>query len=161
MHTVFDSLCRLLAPVLAFTADEAWRFAGNPGSVHLETFPTVNDALRDETVLGEMRSLLELRAVVAQAIEKARGEKLIGNALEASVTLHIGDAALFDRLNGREPELEEILILSELTLVKETETSAVITRTSYGKCERCWRHRPSVGSGPEPELCDRCEAEVS
>src|SRR5437773_4056851 len=88
MHEIFDALCRLLAPILAFTAEEAWRHSVQTrrDSVHLEEFPQPQD--RHDNASAQLAELLRLRGVIAQAIERARQEKLIGNTLEARVVLH-------------------------------------------------------------------------
>ena len=157
MHTVADALIRLLAPILAFTADEAWEFAGHKESVHLQEFPQADPALQDAALEEHFEKLLQLRSTIAQAIEPARKAKQIGNALEADVTLQIADADLLARLQGHETELEEFFILSKLTLVPGSETKASLVPTSDKKCARCWRHKMSVGVNPDhPELCDRC-----
>ncbi len=157
MREIFCSLCQLLAPVLAFTADEAWEFSQAGGSVHLEEFPQpVN---RGTEATEQVSELLKLRAVIGQAIEKARQEKLIGNALEAAVVLKSNSevTAKIDK-----SALEEFFILSDLTIEQAKEVSASVTKTSYAKCARCWRHREYVGkSKTHPELCDRCEAVVT
>ena len=75
MKTIFDALCRLLAPILAFTADEAWTLAHGGESVHCEEFPELTDV--DKEAVADVDELLRLRGVVGQAIEKARQEKLI------------------------------------------------------------------------------------
>ncbi|MGB8165973.1 MAG: class I tRNA ligase family protein, partial [Chthoniobacteraceae bacterium] len=157
MHRVFEDLVRLLAPVLAFTADEAWEFAGRTNSVHLESFPTADPALRDTVLETHFGQLLTLRGIIAQAVEGARADKLIGNALEGAVALQIADETLFKQLQSREAELEELFILSDLTLVASDETSARVVRTTRTKCARCWRHREAIGEiAAHPELCDRC-----
>ena len=162
MARVFDALTRLLAPILAFTAEEAWEFGGRASSVHLEEFPAPDPALRDPALEAQMEQLLKLRGTIAQAVEIARGEKLIGNALEGAVALQISDEALFTSLRSREAELEELFILSDLTLVAGDETSARVVRTSRAKCARCWRHREDVGANAaHPELCGRCAEVVS
>lgn len=161
MHQVFDALTRLLAPILVFTADEAWGFSSKSGSVHLQTFPQKNESLLDQDLTRRIDVLLQLRGTIAQAVENARQEKLIGNALEAAVALQIADADLLKSLSGNEAELEEFFILSELTLQQGAETKAMLTPTKNQKCPRCWRHRLSVGrSTVHPELCDRCEKVV-
>jgi isoleucyl-tRNA synthetase len=162
MARVLNALARLLAPVLAFTADEAWEFFGKNASVHLETFPEADAALRDEKLEAEIDSWLKLRGVIAQSVEPARQQKLIGNALEAAVTLELGDAQQLASLLSRADELEEFLILSDLTLVSGAETKSRLVRTEHKKCARCWRHRSSVGtSAAHLELCDRCEKVVA
>ncbi|MEA3209918.1 MAG: isoleucyl-tRNA synthetase [Chthoniobacter sp.] len=160
MHRVFEDLARLLAPILVFTADEAWQFSGRSGSVHLENFPAPEAALRDTALEAHFEKLLKLRGIIAQAIEPARQAKEIGNALEGTVALQISDELLFNELRNHEAELEEFFILSDLTLVHGGETVARVVRTRHGKCARCWRHRAAVGQhAAHPELCDRC-AEV-
>jgi isoleucyl-tRNA synthetase len=159
MHRIFDALCRLLAPITVFTADEAWGYLGGPGSVHLQTFPEATAEFRNAEAEKQVAQLLNLRAVIGQAIEAARQEKLIGNALEASVTLTGDEAAL---AGIPKEELEEFLILSELKVQAGEKPSATISKTTHQKCARCWRHRPTVGqSAAHPELCDRCESVVS
>src|SRR6266542_1908727 len=155
MHEIFRALCRLLAPVLAFTAEEAWCHSASTrrDSVHLEEFPQPQD--RHDNASAQVAELLRLRGVIAQAIERARQEKLIGNTLEARVLLH-SDSDVTEKV-GQE-ELEEFFIVSDLTIHQATEASASVTKTPYAKCARCWRHRATVGtSKAHPDLCDRCE----
>src|SRR5438309_2136054 len=85
MHEIFSGLCQLLAPLLAFTAEEAWRHSHAGASVHLEEFPQLEDRSRTGGTGAQVADLLRLRGVIGQAIEKARQDKLIGNALEAAV----------------------------------------------------------------------------
>jgi isoleucyl-tRNA synthetase len=156
MHTIFDALCRLLAPILAFTAEEAWRHSGAGGSVHLLELSQTQG--RRDGASAQIADLLKLRAVIGQAIERARQEKLIGNALEAAVDLY-SDSDITSKIDNE--ELEEFFILSDLTVHQGKEASASVTKTSYKKCARCWRHRPAVGaSKTHPDLCDRCESVV-
>jgi isoleucyl-tRNA synthetase len=156
MHEILGALCRLLAPVLAFTAEESWRHSALGGSVHLEEFPRAGD--RRNEASEQVSELLKLRGVIGQAIERARQEKLIGNALEAAVFLY-SDSDATTKISKE--ELEEFFILSDLTVRQANEASASVTRTTYKKCARCWRHRPAVGTSKEhPDLCDRCESVV-
>jgi isoleucyl-tRNA synthetase len=161
MREAFEAVSALLAPILAFTSDEAWEFAGHAQSIHLELFPAPNESARDTAAEAGIEELLKLRAVIAQAIEPARQQKLIGNALEASVTLQIADSAQLQRLQSLGSELEEFFILSELRIEPGPETAASLTRTEFQRCERCWRHREYVGkSAAHPDLCERCEAVI-
>ncbi|HEY3663984.1 MAG TPA: isoleucine--tRNA ligase [Chthoniobacterales bacterium] len=158
MRQIFDALCRLLAPILAFTAEEAWGYLGENGSVHLQHFPEPQGNLRDALVRENVDELLKLRGVIGQAIEKARQEKLIGNALEAAVVLRCDKR--FARDFPRE-ELEEFFILSDLRLEPAEELGASVSPTPNKKCGRCWRHRETVGTiAKHPDLCDRCAAVV-
>ena len=156
MQKIFDALCRLLAPILAFTAEEAWRHSGVGGSIHLQEFPPAEG--RHDKASVQVAELLKLRGVIGQAIERARQEKLIGNALETAVVLH-SDSDVTAKIDKE--ELEEFFIVSDLTIHQAKEASASVVKTPYQKCARCWRHRPSVGkSKAHPDLCDRCESVV-
>jgi len=153
MHEIFGALCKLLAPILAFTAEEAWRYSEAGASVHLEEFPLSRE--RQNEASAQVAELLKLRGVIGQAIEQARQEKLIGNSLEAAVVLKSGSDVTTKI--GKE-ELEEFFILSDLTIEHAKEATASVTKTSFRKCTRCWRHRSYVGtSKTHPDLCDRCE----
>jgi len=172
MREIFDALCRLIAPVLVFTAEEAWRHstvvpssdeageseASIPAttSVHVQEFPEAHN--RGREAIHQVEELLRLRSIVGQAIEQARQEKLIGNTLEARVVLN-SDSDVTEKI-PRE-ELEEFFVLSDLTVQQAKEASASVTKTPYEKCARCWRHRPTVGtSKAHPDLCDRCESVI-
>jgi len=157
MHEIFSALCQLLAPVTAFTAEEAWRYSSAASSVHLEEFPKTQN--RGDKASAQVTDLLRLRGVIGQAIEKARQEKLIGNALEAAVVLR-SDSNVTSELSKE--ELEEFFILSDLTIEQAKVASATVAKTPCQKCARCWRHRPYVGkSKAHPDLCDRCEKVVT
>src|SRR5882724_1460836 len=156
MHEIFGALCQLLAPVLVFTAEEAWRHSNTGGSVHLQEFPQPQNRGGDAS--EQMADLLRLRGVIGQAIEKARQDKLIGNALEAAVVLR-SNSDVTTKID--KDELEEFFILSDLKIEQVKEASATVAKTPYQKCARCWRHRAYVGtSKTHPDLCDRCEKVV-
>jgi isoleucyl-tRNA synthetase len=158
MHRIFDALCRLLAPILVFTAEEAWGYLGGSDSVHVRTFPDESPDFLNPEGRERVAHLLNLRGLIGQAVERARQEKLIGNALEAAVTLTCDEETI---AAVPKEELEEFFILSDLTLKPGKEPAASIAKTAYQKCARCWRHRPAVGkSAAHPDLCDRCEAVV-
>jgi isoleucyl-tRNA synthetase len=159
MHRIFDALCRLLAPIMVFTADEAWGYLSGSGSVHLQTFPDETAKFRDAEASQQIAQLLTLRGVIGQAVERARQEKLIGNALEAAVVLRCETESISSIPTD---ELEEFFILSELRIESAKEPAALITKTAHAKCARCWRHRAAVGkSAAHPELCERCESVVT
>ena len=155
MHEIFDALCKLLAPVLVFTAEEAWRHSATT-SVHLQEFPQTHGIGRK--AIDQVEDLLRLRGIIGQAVERARQEKVIGNTLEARVVL-TSDSDVTEKIPKE--ELEEFFVLSDLTIQQAKEAGASVTKTPYKKCARCWRHRPSVGTSEvHPDLCDRCEGVV-
>jgi isoleucyl-tRNA synthetase len=158
MHAIFDALCKLLAPILAFTAEEAWRFFVPAGSIHVQEFPEVPSSYLDPLAAGQMEEALRLRMVVGRKLEEARQHKVIGNSLEAKVALELTHNEIGHDWSKQQQELEEILIVSDLRIISGAETKAAVAKTEYAKCARCWRHRPTVGASKmHPELCDRCE----
>ena len=116
-------------------------------------------AFRGHEAGDQVAELLRLRGVIGQAIEHARQQKLIGNALEAAVVLN-SNSDVTTKVSKE--ELEEFFILSDLTIRLSDEASASVAKTAYKKCARCWRHRAAVGTSKEhPDLCDRCEAVIT
>jgi len=160
MAKVFEDLVRLLAPILAFTAEEAWGHFRSGTSVHLELFP--EEQSPDQQILARFEALLSLRADVSQALEKAQREGVIAKPLEATVVVTTEDPLVLEvARTGGLAEIEEFLILSNLSISKGP-GNIVIGKTDSGKCERCWRHRDEVGSvADHPSLCGRCTGAVS
>jgi len=161
MYEVFDAVVRLIAPVLVYTAEEAWEHFDKTSSIHLEIFPVPDPKRIDHQALADVEALLAARAIVAQSIEQARQQKLIGNSLEAFVNLALPSDNRVHQINAI--DVEEFLILSYLNVsVTDGEAKATVTKASHHRCDRCWRHRPTVGIEPEhPTLCDRCADVVS
>ncbi|MGH7354257.1 MAG: isoleucine--tRNA ligase, partial [Candidatus Rokuibacteriota bacterium] len=171
-HDVFSALARLMAPILTFTAEEAWRYA--PGarseSVHLERFPEVPLEWLDDTLKAEWDRLLEVRREVAKALETARAQKLIGSGLEASVRILGAPEDLPGLLHAKRHLLDTVFIVSRVELTGDGAPPAVryesqdipgfvvgVDRASGRKCERCWKWSVRVGESREhPTLCDRC-----
>jgi len=170
--TVIDRLFRAtvcwLAPMLAFTAEEAWlsRYPSAEGSVHLEPFPEVPDAWRDDALAEKWRKVRIVRRVITGALEIARASKRIGSSLEAAPVVYVSDPELFAALV--EIDLAEVSITSAATLVEgdgpsdafrldEVKGVAVEVALAEGrKCARSWKILPSVGSDPAyPDVSPR------
>jgi len=162
MAKVFADLVRLLAPILAFTAEEAWGHFRPGTSVHLELFP--EEKAPDQEILTRFEALQALRADVAQSLEKAQRDGVIAKPLESTVAATTDDPVILAAVGGKGEgiaEIEEFLILSSLSIAKGAK-KVVIGKTEAAKCERCWRHRDEVGSHAEhPTLCGRCVEAVS
>ncbi len=160
MHRLFSALARLLAPVLSFTAEEAWGFFQPGSSVHLQFFPEPSGQPLVEA--SEARDLLRWRSLIAQALETARRDGVLQNNLEASVRLTLASEEQVARWTPRLEEMEEFFILSELHLAAGGTEAAEVTPTTRARCVRCWRHRPDVGESPShPGLCGRCAQAVA
>ena len=170
--TVLEELFRAtvcwLAPMLPFTAEEAWlaRFPSADGSVHLELFPELPAAWRDDALAEKWRKVRNVRRVVTGAIEIERAGKRIGSSLEAAPVVYISDPDLFAALV--DIDLAEVAITSAATLVQgdgppdafrldDVKGVAVEVRLAPGtKCARSWKILPSVGSDPAyPDVSPR------
>ncbi len=162
MREIFDTLCRLLAPILVFTAEEAWSFVRPGTSVHLELFPKVDPDRLADPAFGSVKGWLEIRSRILQAVEAAAKSGAIANPLEAKVTLTAPGQLAEEQLIPHQAELEEFIVLSHLEIQPGDDWAVEVTKTQRGKCSRCWRHRPDVGEVQEhPELCCRCADAVS
>ena len=160
MHQLVGALCRLLAPVLAFTADEAWEHAGHPGSVHLEDFPSPDPAFAGRQASAAVDRLFGWRDDLLKQIEALRAAKQIGKAVEAEVTLHL-DAAT--PLGADPDEAAELLGLSRLVVARDGDATPrfEVAPSPHARCARCWRHLPEVGTvAAHPQLCPRCASAV-
>ncbi len=163
MYRVAHSLCRLVAPILAFTADEAWGFLGETDSVHLHLFPQPDPAFAEATATPLVDSLLKVREVLQKEIETARQAKIIGGNVEAGVSIAVPtDSAESKVLANTKTDATEFLILSDYTLTVGDVLAATVSKSPHQKCERCWRCLPEVGSLPQHStLCGRCAEVVS
>jgi isoleucyl-tRNA synthetase len=169
--TVLDQLFRCtvtwLAPILCFTAEEAW-LGRNPEavSVHLELFPTVPQAWRDDALAEKWRKLRNLRRVVTGALEVERAAKRIGSSLEAAPIIYVADADLFAA--AVDVDLAELCITSAATLVEGEGPTAAFRlddvrgvavepqRAQGRKCARSWKISEAVGLDPQfPEVTPR------
>jgi isoleucyl-tRNA synthetase len=159
-RTVLDHLHRCLttwlAPVLCFTAEEAWcaRF-GEPDSVHLQQFPDVPAEWRDDALAARWETIRAIRRRITVPIEEARRANTLGSSLQASVTLPLNDEHT-SLLN--QDQWAEIAIVSDVRVVSDaSEPVATIRPASGSKCARCWRVLTEVGQQPtHPALCERC-----
>jgi len=172
LFVLADGMVRLMAPVLPFTAEEIWKFMpaddSREASVHLAALPAVSADCQDLALAQKWERILDVRGEVSKAVEGARVEKRVGHSLDAAVTISAGES-LYQLLDPYRQELRSILIVSQVTLVKDQDlpgayVSAEIDGLQIGvepaegdKCERCWVHEPAVGSLPEhPTICPRC-----
>jgi isoleucyl-tRNA synthetase len=165
LDILFGALTAWLAPMLAFTMEEAWlnRFPGEASSVHLRQFPAVPSAWRDEALAEKWRKVRAVRRVVTGALEIERKEGRIGSSLEAAPKVYVADRDLREALAG--VDLAEISITSGAELMSgvgpegafrldEVPGVAVVFARAKGtKCARSWKILEDVGADPEfPEL---------
>ena len=168
MHKILDCLVRMLAPILAYTAEEAWKAMKFKSqaveSVHMAEMPKVDDSIDWQSAEQRWGRIMNLRDEVLRVLEVLRQEKKIASNLEANVTVYCGDGELASILNkfGLE-QFAALCIVSEVKLQKgASETTAAAEKNKNKKCERCWNYWPSVGANSKhPGLCKRCVEVVS
>jgi isoleucyl-tRNA synthetase len=170
--TTIDRLCdailKWLAPVLSFTAEEAWRMYRPDAepSVHLTLFPEGLEGFRDEKLAAKWESIRKVRRVVTGALEVERAAKRIGSSLEASPLVYVTDKAIFDTLF--DVDLAEVCITSNamvtnddppagaFTLNDVPGVAVVVERAVGTKCARSWKILPDVGADPDyPDVSSR------
>src|SRR5581483_10427025 len=170
---IAETLVRLVAPILTFTADEVWEYLpaveAREASVHLALFPKPEEVFAEEPgpVLEEWKWLLDLRDDVLRQLESARQDKLIGKALEADIYF-LADGEVYELLKPQEATLREILNVSFVSVSKPTpagfgaifserevglqmktskcgpDLSFAVLRSNRHKCARCWNFMPEV-----------------
>ncbi|MFH1149963.1 MAG: isoleucine--tRNA ligase [Actinomycetota bacterium] len=170
MFEILLALIKMIAPVLAHTAEEALMALPEglrpQESVHLMDWPEPDGALVDADLEERWNALLDVREEVNRAIEIARQDGILGTSLEAGVTLYAG-GPLYDLLRYTEGQLPSIFIVSAVELRPLAEFSGEfedaqgliveIERAPGAKCLRCWNYRPSVGEDVgAPDICERC-----
>ena len=176
---VFDCLTAWLAPILCFTAEEAWlaRADGGAGaaaadSVHLRTYPEVPAGWRDDALAAKWESVRAVRRVITGALELERAEKRIGSSLQAHPVVHVPDAALAGALTG--VDMAEVSITSAISIAAPAPPAGAFTldepalagvgvvpaNAAGAKCERCWKILPEVGTFSRVGVCGRCAAVV-
>ena len=159
LYQMVTGLCKMLSPVLVFTADEAWEHvpAKTTDSVHRLTWQATG-VTQTEQARAEWKRLFQLRELVLPSLEAARQAKLIGKALEAKVTL-TGPAAELAEASQHLAELRELLNVSELEIQAATsgEVQVAVGKAAGEKCERCWHWEMDVRAHADhPTLCGRC-----
>ena len=157
MYDLFSALSRLLAPILVYTADEAWEHAPfTEGSVHEQDFPEPDPAFASGKATAKVNRLLEIRKVVQTAIEEQVQAKTFTKNNEAAVQLVVPEKEpVYDLLRDRQ-FATEFFILADLDVSAGSALSAKAAKTHHKMCPRCRRYEPLGKSG----VCARCESVV-
>jgi isoleucyl-tRNA synthetase len=164
LYQIVDTLARILAPILVFTADEIWENiprganVDTPVSVHLAEFREAEHS--DAELISRWGRLFSAREQVLGELEKARTNKLIGSSLEAAVVIRAGGPT-YEFLKQYESQLRYVFIVSQVKLA-ELQGEGIeiqIEKAEGSKCERCWNYSTRVGEFERyPTVCERCAA---
>jgi isoleucyl-tRNA synthetase len=176
MYIVLDTMIKLMAPILSFTAEEVWQhLSKSDRSIHLEEMPEVNPAWMDEDLDESWSRMIEVRGEILKRLEIARTEKMIGHSLDALVQVFTAGST-YELIEQFEDQLASICIVSEAELFGEEvpipddavaseiiEHLNIRVSKAYGeKCPRCWQFRTTIGEDPaHPDICAKCAAALS
>ncbi|HXZ16854.1 MAG TPA: class I tRNA ligase family protein, partial [Roseiarcus sp.] len=165
---IFRAATLWLAPVLVFTAEEAWA-SRDPSSrsVHLEQFPTIPKEWRNEALARKWETIRDLRYAVTGAIEIARAERRIGSSLEAAPRIYLARTGHIEALKG--VDFAEVCITSDIAIETAAgppegafrlpdlpDVAVVVERAKGIKCARSWRYfDPATASPDFPDVTPR------
>ncbi len=167
IHHIFDSLVRILAPFITFTADEAWSFAKTgqeygEDSIHLQDWPVAGAGWQNQELAGDFDQLFKTRTRITEALEPLRQAGTIGKSLDALLTVSgpTEDAA-YAVLQKHRDFLPEFFIVSHVTLEPKSGAALAIharhaRETGSVRCPRCWRWVPTMSVTSHGEVCPRC-----
>ncbi|MHC4987609.1 MAG: class I tRNA ligase family protein, partial [Planctomycetota bacterium] len=152
MYNILDALVRMLAPILAHTAEEAWA-----------AMPTLDSSIDPSDNEDKWDKVMALRDEVLKALENLRTGQTIRSNQEASVQIETDDGELVAIVNDMGIEtFASICIVSEVKIATGDSLKVSAEKCSHAKCERCWNYYPSVGQHAEyPDLCGRCRKVVA
>ncbi len=163
MYIILDSLTRMIAPILAYTSDEIWKYMphhsnSDPENVVFNSMPEKIAVDCDDDFAAKWDRIHDLRDTVKKSLETVIKEKTIRTSLEAAVTLKASGEE-YDFLKSIENELSTVFIVSQV-IVENADVSELVVEVDKAdgdKCERCWAYSKSVGSDSNhPTLCKRC-----
>lgn len=166
MNEVFHCLCLWLAPVLSFTAEEAWQIRHpNPDdSVHLHQFPAIPAEWHHPELGEKWEKIRNVRRAITGALEVERAAKTIGSSLQAEIAVYV-TTDIAQLLKGL--DVSELAITSDATLIvaqppagafvlEDVENVGVVVNQTHGeKCQRCWKILPEVAASDD-DICNRC-----
>jgi isoleucyl-tRNA synthetase len=170
MDEVFNRLTAWLAPILCFTAEEAWqsRHADINNSVHLRSYDLVPADWQNAAVAEKWSQIRKVRQVVMSALEAARNDGMIGASLQATPTIYM-PAAMLSQFVGQDAASLFITSAASLSdapapadafrLEAVADVAVVVAVADGEKCARCWKITPEVTA--ERDICTRCHDAVS
>ena len=170
MYIILNSLVKILAPIISFTAEEIWKAMQhskeeNVESVMLTDFPTVNAKYDNEEITEKWNKIIKLKDIVSKELENARTNKIIGHSLNAKVTMY-AEGKQYDFIKENLELLKTVFIVSKVDVMEnarkdEVKIGVKVEQASGKKCERCWMYSETVGENKEhPTICHRCSENI-
>ncbi|MCM8779778.1 MAG: isoleucine--tRNA ligase [Candidatus Omnitrophica bacterium] len=178
IYEILNSLVRMIAPILVFTADQIWKYMPKEeplSSVHLANWPEENlmfaqkDISPEKNIAAQFRTIMELIPDIARLLEEKRSSGTIGSSFDAQIIILTNNDFQYKYLESLKPDLPEIFKVSAVSIEKKDAWDKNLTSSRYNdialvvekaggfKCARCWNYSPSVGKYKEHSmLCERC-----
>ncbi|HNW45163.1 MAG TPA: class I tRNA ligase family protein, partial [Elusimicrobiales bacterium] len=166
LHDILTAVLRMTAPVLSFTAEEAWKTARaeiDPSleeSVFLSDYPELPAAWADQALLERWGKIMGVRETITKAIEEVRKTGAVGSSLEARIVLRTSKPEMKALLESVLPLWPQVAIVSEAAVEFDPaapELEVKVGKAEGSKCPRCWQWRRDIGSDPaRPDVCGRC-----
>jgi isoleucyl-tRNA synthetase len=180
LYEVINVLARIMAPILAYTAEDIWQYIPKEGrdkaaaSVHLLDWPEGNPEFAQEkeqkNINEELLPIIGLIPTVTKALEAERVAGKIGSSFDAKINLLTKGGSWAKFLESLQGDLPEIFKVSQVAIENiDLFDSAVIVDPDFPdigikvgkaegqKCQRCWNYSGSVGENQEhSSLCAKC-----
>ncbi len=170
MYRILDTVAKLIAPILSFTAEEIWTFMPHSAnddteSIFLNEMTEKTGITCDAAFTAKWDNIYAIREAVNKKLEEKRNEKLIGKNLEAKVVITCKTAELAEQYAAMAETLKDVLIVSAVEVAQgetgDEDVAYTIEKAEGGKCERCWCYSETVGKITlHPTLCKRCAGVV-
>jgi isoleucyl-tRNA synthetase len=157
-----DALLKLIAPIMSFTAEEAWQVLHpSDPSIFVHVFAGSLPAIpQADALCAKWRRILAVRAAVLRELETLREQGKIGSSLQAEVTVAAPDDD-YAALASLGDDLRFVLITSAARIERADALAVAVNPSAAPKCERCWHWREDVGDDARhPQLCGRCVANL-
>ncbi|MCL2156055.1 MAG: class I tRNA ligase family protein, partial [Leptospirales bacterium] len=164
LSEIYNTLVRLITPILVFTSEEIWTFMNMKNSIHTETYYKLNEKYNNKEVHDKINQVAEIKKDLLKALEDLRRDKIIKSSLEAEIKISAKDESAQSIMKNMGEELRRFLQVAKVDLTEKVEgmthydSSSILASKSNGKkCVRCWNFFDELGSDPNhPELCARC-----
>ena len=160
LYHITQTMMRLMAPILSFTANEIWQTLGldKDATVFEELWYDLPAHGLSDAQITDWEKIIEVRALANKAIEEKRGLGEVGSSLQAEITIAV-DSPAYDSLSRMEDALRFVFITSKAKLEKQPGSGLTfkVAASKHAKCDRCWHYREDVGASAEhPTICGRC-----
>ncbi|MBN2041201.1 MAG: isoleucine--tRNA ligase [Spirochaetes bacterium] len=165
LKEVYETILRLIAPVLSFTSEEIWKFSENPGSIHMQEYYKLDKKYNNPEIENKMEALVDIKKDALKALELKRAEKVIGSSLEAKLKIFAKNETTKSWLKDMGEFIKIFFQVAGVELLNEKSNEMAeydnsfisVAKSEGSKCARCWNITDTIGTDKQhPELCPRC-----